>query len=197
MSSLRFPPPWSVGEGAPLSEVGRFNASSTIPVHGAGPWVIVETPTRHHTRRRGRPIPRRLLLGWSERVRIRQRLRAHICAGSGRTPGATPKKQRRHHARTSTRVFQKPASFLCAYVYLEGGARQVRGGQAVLDEARPRRQYRQAAGAACASDQGPPHFRRASSIDSSRSGGRLKGLICPINAIWSRRRIRPFKRART
>jgi hypothetical protein len=24
---------------------GRFNASSTIPVHGAGPWVIVETPT--------------------------------------------------------------------------------------------------------------------------------------------------------
>src|SRR4029077_19085169 len=31
----------------------------------------------------------------------------------------------------STRVFQKPASFLCAYVYLEGGARQVRGGQAV------------------------------------------------------------------
>src|SRR5580704_13069709 len=97
----------------------------------------------------------------------------------------------------STRVFQKPASFLCAYVYLEGGARQVRGGQAVLDEARPRRQYRQAAGAACASDQGPPHFRRASSIDSSRSGGRLKGLICPINAIWSRRRIRPFKRART
>jgi hypothetical protein len=23
---------------------GRFNASSTIPVHGAGPWVIVETP---------------------------------------------------------------------------------------------------------------------------------------------------------
>ena len=56
-----------------------------------GPWVIVETPTRHHTRRRGRPIPRRLLLGWSERVRIRQRLRAHICAGSGRTPGAPPK----------------------------------------------------------------------------------------------------------
>ena len=50
MSSRRFPPPWSVGEGAPLSEVGRFNASSTIPVHGAGPWVIVETPTRHHTR---------------------------------------------------------------------------------------------------------------------------------------------------
>jgi hypothetical protein len=30
-----------------------------------------------------------------------------------------------------TRVFRKPASFLCAYVYLEGGARQVRGGQAV------------------------------------------------------------------
>ena len=105
MPERRFPPPWSVAEGAPLSEVGRFNASSTIPVHGAGPWVIVETPTRHHTRRRGRPIPRRLLLGWFERVRIRQRLRAHICAGSGRTPGATPKKQRRHHARNSTRVF--------------------------------------------------------------------------------------------
>ena len=70
---------------------GSFNASSTIPVHGAGPWVIVETPTRHHPRRRGRPIPRRLLLGWSERVRIRQRLRAHTCAGSGRAPGATPK----------------------------------------------------------------------------------------------------------
>ena len=49
---------------------GRFNASSTIPVHGADPWVIVETPTRHHPRRRGRPIPRRLLLVWSERVRI-------------------------------------------------------------------------------------------------------------------------------
>jgi hypothetical protein len=56
-----------------------------------GPWVIVETPTRDHPKRRGRPIPRRLLLGWSERVRIRQRLRAHICAGSGRSPGATPK----------------------------------------------------------------------------------------------------------
>ena len=113
MSSRRFPPPWSVGEGAPLSEVGRFNASSTIPVHGAGPWVIVETPTRHHTRRRGRPIPRRLLLGWSERVRIRQRLRAHICAGSGRTPGATPKKQRRHHARTRRGFFKNPRLF-CA-----------------------------------------------------------------------------------
>ena len=113
MSSRRFPPPWSVGEGAPLSEVGRFNASSTIPVHGAGPWVIVETPTRHHTRRRGRPIPRRLLLGWSERVRIRQRLRAHICAGSGRTPGATPKKQRRHHARTRRGFFGNPRLF-CA-----------------------------------------------------------------------------------
>ena len=131
MSSRRFPPPWSVAEGAPLSEVGRFNASSTIPMHGAGPWVIVETPTRHHTRRRGRPFPRRLLLGWSERVRIRQRLRAHICAGSGRTPGATPKKQRRHHARTRRGFFKNPRLFLCAYVYLEGGARQVRGGQAV------------------------------------------------------------------
>ena len=109
----RFPPPLSVAEGAPLSEVGRFNASSTIPVHGAGPWVIVETPTRHHTRRRGRPIPRRLLLGWFERVRIRQRLRAHICAGSGRTPGATPKKQRRHHARTRRGFFGNPRLF-CA-----------------------------------------------------------------------------------
>ena len=148
MPERRFPPPWSVAEGAPLSEVGpvlaeklfanrgassgypaeqrppsntnsagllggRFNASSTIPVHGAGPWVIVETPTRHHTRRRGRPIPRRLLLGWSERVRIRQRLRAHICAGSGRTPGATPKKQRRHHARTRRGFFGNPRLF-CA-----------------------------------------------------------------------------------
>jgi hypothetical protein len=58
-----------------------------------GPWVIVETPTRHHPRRRGRPIPRRLLLGWSERARIRQRLRAHICARvtrQGRPPKATP-----------------------------------------------------------------------------------------------------------
>jgi len=77
-----------------------------VPAHGSS----FETPTRHHTRRRGRPFPRRLLLGWSERVRIRQRLRARICAGSGRTPGATPKKQRRHHARTrrgffKTRVF--------------------------------------------------------------------------------------------
>jgi hypothetical protein len=113
MPERRFPPPWSVAEGAPLSEVGRFNASSTIPVHGAGPWVIVETPTRHHTRRRGRPIPRRLLLGWFERVRIRQRLRAHICAGSGRTPGATPKKQRRHHARTRRGFFGNPRLF-CA-----------------------------------------------------------------------------------
>ena len=89
---------------------GRFNASSTIPVHGAGPWVIVETPTRHHPRRRGRPIPRRLLLGWSERVRIRQRLRAHICAGSGRTPGATPK----CNVDTTQGLdagFRKPASF--------------------------------------------------------------------------------------
>ena len=149
MPERRFPPPWSVAEGAPLSEVGRFNASSTI-MHGAGPWVIVETPTRHHTRRRGRPIPRRLLLGWFERVRICQRLRAHICAGSGRTPGATPKKQRRHHARTSTRVFRKPASFLCAYVYLEGGARQVRGGEAAHPRRGPahRRQHREAARAA-------------------------------------------------
>ena len=92
---------------------GRFNASSTIPVHGAGPWVIVETPTRHHPRRRGRPIPRRLLLGWSERVRIRQRLRAHICAGSGRTPGATPKSNADTTQGDSTRVLRKPASF-CA-----------------------------------------------------------------------------------
>jgi hypothetical protein len=92
---------------------GRFNASSTIPVHGAGPWVLVETPTRHHPRRRGRPIPRRLLLGWSERVRIRQRLRAHVCAGSGRTPGATPPKQCRHHARTRRGFFGNPRLF-CA-----------------------------------------------------------------------------------
>jgi hypothetical protein len=177
---------------------GSFNASSTIPVHGAGPWVIVETPTRHHPRRRGRPIPRRLLLGWSERVRIRQRLRAHICAGSGRTPGATPKKQRRHHARTRRGFFGNPRLF-CAPTSTskEEPGRCAAAKLFTRDEARPRRQYRQAAGAACASDQGPPHFRRASSIDSSRSGGRLKGLICPINAIWSRRRIRPFKRART
>ena len=78
-----------------------------------GPWVIVETPTRHHPRRRGRPIPRRLLLGWSERVRIRQRLRAHICAGSGRTPGATPKSNADTTQGDSTRVLRKPASF-CA-----------------------------------------------------------------------------------
>ena len=164
-----------------------------VPAHGSS----FETPTRHHTRRRGRPIPRRLLLGWSERVRIRQRLRAHICAGSGRTPGATPKKQRRHHARTRRGFFKNPRLFCAPTSTSKEEPGSVRGGQAVLDEARPRRQYRQAAGAACASDQGPPHFRRASSIDSSRSGGRLKGLICPINAIWSRRRIRPFKRART
>ena len=44
MTARRFLPPWSVAEGAPLSEVGRFNASSTIPVHGASPWLIVETP---------------------------------------------------------------------------------------------------------------------------------------------------------
>ena len=80
-----------------------------VPAHGS----LFETPTRHHTRRRGRPIPRRLLLGWSERVRIRQRLRAHICAGSGRTPGATPKKQRRHHARTRRGFFKNPRLF-CA-----------------------------------------------------------------------------------
>jgi hypothetical protein len=131
MSSRRFPPPWSVGEGAPLSEVGRFNASSTIPVHGAGPWVIVETPTRHHTRRRGRPIPRRLLLGWSERVRIRQRLRAHICAGSGRTPGATPKKQRRHHARTRRGFFGNPRLFCAPTSTSKEEPGSVRGGQAV------------------------------------------------------------------
>ena len=80
-----------------------------VPAHGSS----FETPTRHHTRRRGRPFPRRLLLGWSERVRIRQRLRARICAGSGRTPGATPKKQRRHHARTRCGFFGNPRLF-CA-----------------------------------------------------------------------------------
>jgi len=165
-----------------------------VPAHGSS----FETPTRHHTRRRGRPFPRRLLLGWSERVRIRQRLRARICAGSGRTPGATPKKQRRHHARTRRGFFKNPRLF-CAPTSTskEEPGRCAAAKLFTRDEARPRRQYRQAAGAACASDQGPPHFRRASSIDSSRSGGRLKGLICPINAIWSRRRIRPFKRART
>jgi hypothetical protein len=97
-----------------------------VPAHGSS----FETPTRHHTRRRGRPFPRRLLLGWSERVRIRQRLRARICAGSGRTPGATPKKQRRHHARTRRGFFKNPRLF-CAPTSTSGGARQVRGGQAV------------------------------------------------------------------
>jgi hypothetical protein len=33
-----------VGMFLPIWLGGRFNASSTIPVHGAGPWVIVETP---------------------------------------------------------------------------------------------------------------------------------------------------------
>jgi hypothetical protein len=96
---------------------GSFNASSTIPVHGAGPWVIVETPTRHHPRRRGRPIPRRLLLGWSERVRIRQRLRAHTCARVARQE--RPPKATSTPREDATRVFRKPASFLCAYVYFE------------------------------------------------------------------------------
>jgi predicted component of type VI protein secretion system len=41
-----------------------------------------------------------------------------------------PQKQRRHQREDATRVLRKPASFLCAYVYLEGGARQVRSGQA-------------------------------------------------------------------
>ena len=129
MSSPRFPPPWAKARRFRkwVALTLRQPYQCMVPAHGSS----LKPPPRHHTRRRGRPIPRRLLLGWSERVRIRQRLRAHICAGSGRTPGATPKKQRRHHARTSTRVFRKPASFLCAYVYLEGGARQVRGGQAV------------------------------------------------------------------
>ena len=50
----------------------------------------------------------------------------------------------------STRVFRKPASFLCAYVYLEGGARQVRGGEAAHPRRGPahRRQHREAARAA-------------------------------------------------
>jgi hypothetical protein len=125
-----------------------------------GPWVIVETPTRHHTRRRGRPIPRRLLLGWSERLRIRQRLRAHICAGSGRTPGATPKKQRRHHARTRRGFFGNPRLFCAPTSTSKEEPGRCAAKLLTRDEARPRRQYRQAAGAACASDQGPPHFRR-------------------------------------
>ena len=95
---------------------GRFNASSTIPAHGAGPWVIVETPTRHHPRRRGRPIPRRLLFGWvRERVRICGRALAPTrVARDGRPPKATSTPRE-----NSTRVFRKPASFLCAYVYFE------------------------------------------------------------------------------
>ena len=129
---------------------GHFNASSTIPVHGADPWVIVETPTRHHPRRRGRPIPRRLLLVWSERVRISSTVAGAHLRWLGSHARGDPQKQRRQHARNSTRVFSEPASFLCAYVYLEGGARQVRGGQAPHPRRGPahRRQYRQAAGAA-------------------------------------------------
>ena len=128
---------------------GRFNNSSTIPVHGAGPWVIVETPTRHHPRRRGRPIPRRRLLGWSERVRIRQRLRAHICAGSGRTPGATPKSNV-DTTRGLDAGFSETRVFFVRLRYLEGGARQVRGGAPPHPRRGPahRRQHRHAAGAA-------------------------------------------------
>ena len=128
---------------------GRFNNSSTIPVHGAGPWVIVETPTRHHPRRRGRPIPRRRLLGWSERVRIRQRSRAHICAGSGRTPGATPKSNV-DTTRGLDAGFSETRVFFVRLRYLEGGARQVRGGAPPHPRRGPahRRQHRHAAGAA-------------------------------------------------
>jgi hypothetical protein len=142
MPSAPLPAALVVAEGALLalsfSEVGPVRVAVTRPSSGQhritnrracwavaltlrqpyrcmvpGPWVIVETPTRHHPRRRGRPIPRRLLLGWSERVRIRQRLRAHICAGSGRTPGATPKSNADTTQGDSTRVLRKPASF-CA-----------------------------------------------------------------------------------
>jgi hypothetical protein len=89
---------------------GRFNASSTIPVHGADPWVIVETPTRHHPRRRGRPIPRRLLLVWSERVRISSTVAGAHLRWLGSHARGDPQKQRRQHARTrrgffGTRVF--------------------------------------------------------------------------------------------
>jgi hypothetical protein len=125
-----------VGMFLPIWLGGRFNASSTIPMHVAGPWVIVETPTRHHPRRRGRPIPRRLLHGWSERVRIRQRLRAHICAGSGRSPGATPKMQHRRHAMDSTRFYGNPRFFVrqCRF---RGGPGLAPGGRLLTrDEAR-------------------------------------------------------------
>jgi hypothetical protein len=129
---------------------GRFNASSTIPVHGAA-WVIVETPTRHHPRRRGRPIPRRLLLVWSERVRISSTVAGANLRWLGSHARGDPQKQRRQHARTRA-GFSEPASFLCAYVYLEGGARQVRGGQAPHPRrgAAHRRQHRRAAGAVAA-----------------------------------------------
>ena len=42
-------------------------------------------------------------------------MRAHFCAGSGRTPGATPKSNADTTQGNSTRVLRKPASFLCVY----------------------------------------------------------------------------------
>ena len=92
---------------------GHFNASSTIPVHGADPWVIVETPTRHHPRRRGRPIPRRLLLVWSERVRISSTVAGAHLRWLGSHARGDPQKRRRQHARTRRGFFRNPRLF-CA-----------------------------------------------------------------------------------
>ena len=62
---------------------------------------------------------------WMVRAsKIRQRLRAHICAGSGRTPGATPKSNV-DTTRGTDAGFRKPASF-CAPTCI---SRSSRGGE--------------------------------------------------------------------
>jgi hypothetical protein len=93
---------------------GRFNVSSTIPVHGAGPWVIVETPPDTTPGDAGDPS--RVVFAWM----VRASKDSSTVAGAhlrwlGSHARGDPQKQRRHHARDSTRVLRKPASFLCAY----------------------------------------------------------------------------------
>jgi hypothetical protein len=98
----------------------RFNVSSTMPVHGAGPWVIVETPhpTPPQTTRVTHPASS---FAWM----VRASKDSSTVAGAhlrwlGSHARGDPQKQRRHHARgldagfTETRVF-----FVRLHVYFE------------------------------------------------------------------------------
>jgi hypothetical protein len=101
-----------------------------------GPWVIVETPTRHHPRRRGRPIPRRLF-AWM----VRASKDSSTVAGAhlrwlGSRARGDPQKQRRHHARTRRGLFGNPSLF-CAPTAIARMIREDAGRRSYSPATRP------------------------------------------------------------